>query len=125
MRHYITWHYTRALTDYWHVAKNLLWFVINFFSLPQLTKSIFAPFRRITEERGDRFSFEDLAGYVIIGIISRIIGFILRLTIILAGTAATLSLLVLIITTYVFWLIAPVALITLFVLGIKLLITPS
>ncbi len=124
LNHYTKWHYTRAIIDYWHVAQNLLWFVINFFSLPQLTRSLFAPFRRITEDRGERFSLEDLAGSILIGILSRIIGFTLRLTIIITGLAATLCLSVLIIITYVFWLTAPLTLLGLIAYGIRLLITP-
>ncbi len=74
LHHYLIWHYTRAFGEIRHVAKNLLWFVVHFFSLPQLIRSFFAPYRRMTEERGNTFNLEDLASFVIIGLISRIIG---------------------------------------------------
>lgn len=125
MQHYLSWHYSRALKEFFHVAKNLLWFIINFFSLPQLIRSLFAPFRRITEERGNRFSLEDLAGYIIIGIISRVIGFILRLTIILTGATILILLSVLFAFTYVFWLMAPLALVAMIAFGLHLLVTPK
>jgi hypothetical protein len=124
VQHYLRWHYTRAINEFWHVAKNLLWFTVNFFSLTQLIRSLFSPFRRITEERGERFNFEDLAGYVLISLISRLLGFILRSIIILSGTVATIGLGLLTLLTFVFWLIAPLVLITMIGFGIQLLITP-
>jgi hypothetical protein len=121
-QHYIHWHYATAPKELRHVAKNLIWFLINFFSLPQLTRSLFSPYRRITEERGSTFNFEDFAGYIIVNLISRIIGLILRLAIILSGLMAVLILCLLIVVTYVFWFIAPLVLLSLIIIGIRLLI---
>ncbi len=99
-----------------------MWFVVNFFSLPQLLKSLLAPYRRMTEDRGNTFSFEDLAGYIIINLISRIIGLILRLTIIVTGTFCLLLLLLVIGITYIIWLVAPAFIVACLVLGFKLLL---
>ena len=119
MHHYLVWHYTRAFGEIRHVAKNLLWFVVHFFSLPQLIRSFFAPYRRMTEERGNAFNLEDLASFVIIGLISRIIGMILRTVVILCGLAELSILLVLIVTTFVFWITAPLAIVTLIIIGLR------
>ncbi len=122
-KHYITWHYTRALREIWHVAKNLLWFVVHFFSLPQLFRAYFAPFRRITEERGRSFSFEDLAGYLIINLISRLIGFILRSVIIVSGLLSLLVLCLGILILYILWLAAPVTVLGSLLLGLSVMVT--
>ncbi len=113
LHHYLAWHYTKAFGEIRHVAKNLLWFVVNFFSLPQLIRSLFAPYKRMTEGRGNAFNLEDLASFIIIGLISRIIGTILRTTIILSGIVALIILIALIIGTFIFWLTAPLAIIVL------------
>lgn len=119
LHHYLIWHYTRAFGEIRHVAKNLLWFVVHFFSLPQLLRSFFAPYRRMTEERGNAFNLEDLASFVIIGLISRIIGMILRTVVILCGLTALTILLALIVATFVFWITAPLAIVTLIIIGFR------
>lgn len=121
--HYIIWHYSRALKEIWHVARNLMWFVVHFFSLPQLFRAYFAPFRRITEDRGQSFSFEDLAGYIIINLISRAIGFILRTVIIVCGAGCLLILCVSTFLLYLLWLAAPLTVIGSLGFGIAVLLT--
>jgi hypothetical protein len=121
LHHYILWHYTRAFPEIWHVWKNLFWFNINFFSLPQLLRSYFSPWKRMTEDRGQTFNFEDLAGFVIINLISRIIGMILRTIIITAGVIVLLLLTLGIVLTYVFWLLAPLLIVACMYYGLVLI----
>lgn len=111
LHHYLLWHYTTAFGEIWHVFKNFLWFTIHFFSLPELLRSFAAPWKRITEERGETLNFEDMASYVVINLFSRVVGMMIRSTIILCGLIALLLLCVLIIGTYIFWLFAPACLI--------------
>ena len=119
---YFRWHYTRAFMELFHVWLNFLWFIVHFFSLPQLVRSWVAPWRRITEQRGRKWSLEDLASYLIIGFISRLIGFVLRTVVILLGLVALLLFTLAGFLMYVFWLVAPFAILGLFGLGIMLLI---
>ncbi len=120
VHHYLLWHYTRAWFELFHVWRNLLWFVVHYFSLPQLMRTWVAPWRRITEPRGNTWNLEDLAGYVLIGLLSRVIGFVIRTIVI------TLGLITLLLTTlggfavYAFWTVAPVAIILLIGLGLSL-----
>ena len=85
-------------------------------------KSWFSPWKRIVEERGNKWDLEDLAGYIIVGIVSRIIGFILRTIVISLGLICLLITIIAGIVTYLFWLVAPLAIIVLLGLGIKVLI---
>jgi hypothetical protein len=118
LHHYILWHYTRAFSEILHVWTNFFWFTINFFSLPQLAKSFFSPWKRMTEERGETFSFENLASFVIINLISRIIGMILRTIIILTGIITLLLLSIGIVVTYALWITAPLLIISSLYFGI-------
>lgn len=115
---YFEWHYSTALKRIFHVWRNFFWFLVAFFSITQLLKSLFSPWKRITEERGKTFDLEDLAGFIIIGIISRFIGFILRFTIILIGLISLIILSVGLLATYVFWLAAPFLIPTIFFFGL-------
>src|SRR6056297_2397581 len=107
IRDYFVWHYTTAWLLLWGVWRNFLWFVIHFFSLPQLMRSWLAPFKRITEDRGDRYDLEDLASYVIIGFISRVIGALMRTIIILIGLIALVLTIVGGFVTYLLWALIP------------------
>lgn len=75
----------------------------------------------MTEERGDTFNFEDLAGYIIINILSRLVGMMLRTTIILIGLVALIAVFLSTVITYVFWITAPAAILVCLILGVTLL----
>lgn len=119
IHHYLLWHYTRAFYEIFHVWRNFLWFVIHVFSLPQLVRSWFAPFKRMTEGRGEAWNLEDLASYVIIGIISRIIGGFIRTIFIMLGILALAFVVAGGLGVFLFWVIAPVSIIVLITGGIS------
>lgn len=120
---YFRWHYTAALTEMFHLWLNFLWFTIHFFSLPQLARSLFAPWKRMTEGRGNAWSFEDLASFVIINFISRLIGALLRTIIIVLGLIALILMITVGVVVYVFWILAPALLLILIASGIALMVT--
>jgi hypothetical protein len=105
--HYFAWHYSSAFREMFHVWKNLLWFVFRFFSIAQLLNSWFAPWKRITVDRGETWNLEDLAGFIVVGCISRIIGFVIRTAVICLGLTCLLITLIGGIGAYIFWIIAP------------------
>lgn len=121
MNHYLLWHYSRAFLEIFHVWLNLMWFIVHFFSIPQLLGSWFAPWKRMVEDRGNKWSFEDLAGFVIIGFLSRVVGFIMRSIIIIIGLVCLITTVILGFGVYIFWLAAPLIIIGLLGFGITLL----
>jgi len=76
----------------------------------------------MTEERGNSFNFEDLAGFIIINLISRLIGMLMRTVIIVIGVTSLLVLSVGIVLTYIFWVTAPIIIVGCLYYGILLLI---
>ena len=82
---------------------------------------MFSPWKRIVEERRKSFDFEDIAGVVIIGLFSRIIGFILRSVIIIVGIFTLTALLIFLLVVYTFWLLAPAFMIGSLVYGVVLM----
>ena len=122
VHHYLLWHYSRAFLEIFHVWLNLIWFVVHFFSLPQLILSWFSPWRRMVEGRGNKWNIEDLAGFIIIGLISRIIGFILRTVVITIGLVSLLITIIGGFLVYAFWAAAPVVIIAMLGFGITLLV---
>lgn len=83
-------------------------------------RSWISPWKRITEDKGRSFNLEDLAGFVIIGFLSRFVGFIIRTAIIVLGLIALSVLVGVGFATYILWVGMPVLIITGIILGITL-----
>lgn len=114
---YIAWHYTLAFADIWRISGNYLWFVRNFFSLGLLARTLFSPWKRLTERHG-RGTGESWFGAVIINTIMRLVGFLARSFTILVGFAALLATVFAIAVFVLLWLILPAVVIFLFLAGI-------
>ena len=123
VKDYVRWHYGEAFKELFHVWCNFLWFIIHFFSLPQLSSSLIAPWKRMTEERTKGFDFETFLSYLIINLLSRVVGFILRSAVILVGLTVLLLTVLSGFSIFLFWVVAPVAIVALLALGVSLVIS--
>jgi hypothetical protein len=121
IRHYLLWHYTEAYKELFSVCKNLIWFIVHFFSIPQLLKTLFSPWRRIVEEKKKSWDIEDFASRIVVNIISRIIGAIMRLLVISAGLTCLLIMLGTSAILCVLWMALPAIIVGCFALGITYL----
>ena len=120
IHNYFVWHYTRAWWELWGVWRNYIWFVTHFFSIPQLMRSWLSPFKRITEGRGDKWSTEDFAAYIIVNILSRVVGAIVRTVVIAIGLIALLVTIAVGFFIYTVWMILPLIIIGLVGGGLSL-----
>lgn len=118
---YLRWHYGRAFGELFHLWLNFLWFVIHFFSLKELSRALFAPWRRMTEEKQRGLNFENLAAYIIVNLLSRAVGFIMRSSVLVVGLVCLTVIIVVGTLTFVLWLFLPAIAIASFVTGISLL----
>ena len=105
----------------WGVWRNYLWYIIHVFSLPQLMRSWVSPFKRVTEGRGNTLSFEDFASYIIINILSRLVGAIVRTAVIFAGLVSLLVTVLVGFVLYAVWMVLPFVIIGLVGAGLSLL----
>jgi hypothetical protein len=119
---YFLWHYTRAYKEIFHVWLNFLWFIVHFFSIPQLLRSWFAPFKRIVEERKKGFDFEDFVGSLIINLMSRIVGAIMRSILILLGLVFLSITFIAGVLVQLFWIFVPMILVGGLISSVSLLI---
>lgn len=123
MSGYFRWHYTKAFVELYLVWLNFLWFVVHFFSIPQLLTSLIAPWRRMIEQRTKGGDFEDFAGYIIINLLSRVVGAIMRSIVIICGLLCLTIVIVLGGTTLLLWVFMPALAVGSILTGIALLIT--
>ena len=104
-----------------HVFKNILWFLGHFFSLKSLTLTLFAPFKRITEEKGRSWNFEDFFGRILINLISRIIGALIRGILLLVGISSVFLSTIFGLVVYALWFLAPILVIASLATGVTYL----
>jgi hypothetical protein len=104
---YIRWHYGQALHEYIRIIRTGRDFIIYFFSVPLLLKTLFSPFKRIEEKPMRGFNIEDWVGRIIINVISRVIGFFIRATLIFSGILIFFIFMIISIFGFAFWLASP------------------
>ncbi len=121
-KNYLVWHYSMAISDFLYIWWNYFWFVNHLFSVPDVLGSLFAPFKRLSEERVSLLLHpEEFFSGLVVNMIMRIVGFLLRTTII---AAALLSFSIVIIGGLMFtalWLALPVLLVSFILNGISAL----
>lgn len=117
MTRYMAWHYAEAPRLMVEVWRNLFWFIGHLFSIAQLTRSLFSPWKRIVAERHKKWDFEDIASAILANTVSRIIGALLRTTLIVIGLVAQFCWLCFGIVFYASWFFIPIICLGLVVYG--------
>lgn len=118
---YFRWHYGKAFAELFHLWLNFLWFIIHLFSIREMFLALFAPWRRMTEQKKKGFSFENFAAYIIVNLLSRIIGFIMRGSVLLTGVICLSVTITMGALTFITWVFLPAISIATIVVGIALL----
>lgn len=117
LKDYILWHYTLAISDFFTIWKDIVWFTYNYFSIPLLLRTLFSPWKRLGEKRKGYFDFV----YIIMNLITRIYGAIFRIITILIGLIVVLFVIALGPIFLLLWIILPVVVIALLSKGISLI----
>lgn len=118
---YAQWHYTDALLLYIRILKNFWWFVVAYFSMPLLFKTLFVPYKRMIEERDGTMSSWLEAS--VINTLSRLVGFLIRLSLLIIGFLTLVFLTIGGITGYAVWLILPIIPSVLLLVGSLIIVT--
>lgn len=115
---YLIWHYTEALADWWRIVGNFIWFFFHMFSVGLLLRTLFSPFKRMEEKRKKgSLEFEDWGGAIIVNLLMRLIGFLVRSIIIVVGLVFILFTIIIGLATFILWLILPALVAFLLVFG--------
>lgn len=117
---YLIWHYTKAFRDLIIVWGNITWAVTNFFSIPLLLRTFFAPWKRM-EDEPEEGNTEDFFATALVNFLSRIVGAFVRFWIVLIGLFALVGMLAGLLVVLVVWLLAPFIALALIVFGFTLL----
>ena len=116
---WIMWHYLKMPKILAQIWKNYILFATNFFSLPLLFKTLLSPWRRNAWRYPKALDIQEYLNVFISNIFSRLMGFALRLILIVTGAIFQIFVAVAGIIAIVLWLFLPFIIIAGFYLFIK------
>lgn len=117
---FVVWYYTKAIIDMLGVWFNFMWFITHFFSIPLLFRTLFSPWKRMTDTSRSR-TIEDFFEAVVMNVMSRVFGAIVRFSLILLGFFALCLGVLGLCIALVCWLFSPLLILFSFCYGISLL----
>lgn len=106
--HYVRWHYTHGFQTFFRIWGNFIWGVEHFFGIGNLGRSLFAPWKRMTESSHGAWNFEAVAGALVVNLVSRLLGLVIRLLLIFIGAIFVLLTITFGVAALVTWLFAPI-----------------
>jgi hypothetical protein len=119
---FFEWYFTDLPKKIYQIWLNYLWFFKNYFSIEELLRSFFAPWKRIYFEKTTKgINLEEWFGNLTFNIFSRVIGMILRLFGIIIGILTELLTIIGGVLFLLLWLVFPFALIFCLVKGIQMI----
>jgi len=120
-REYLWWHYSKAIREILELEKNFLWFFWHFFSIPLLARTLFSPFRRLSEGYKKGFDPWAILESLIVNSISRLVGFFLRAAVLLMGLLVEVVLTLALGPALLLWVLLPFVVVVLFAAGLGLI----
>ncbi len=118
---YWRWHYTTAIKNIFSIWGDFIWFIWNYFSVGQLTKTLFTPWKRIHEDSPGISELFNLFTSIVITFLMRIVGAVIRTVVIAVGLLLIFIIMAGGILFLVTWIVLPVALAITFAAGVTLL----
>lgn len=104
---WVLWQFWEMPSFLAQVWKNYILFAVNYFSLPLLFKTLISPWRRNAWRYPKAIDIQEYANVFISNIFSRIIGFILRLALIIVGAVFQIFVLAAGFLAILLWLLVP------------------
>lgn len=115
---YFKWHYGRGLREFLGLAKNFLWFIAHFFSFKLFGRSLFSPWKRLGERYVGGLEITAFASTLVVNVLMRVVGFVIKTTVLCLGLASFLIALVFFVAIFVIWVFAPAILLGFLVLAV-------
>jgi len=104
---WISWHYVVALENVYLKWRDILRFNLDYFSIPFLIKTLFAPWKRYNLSLGRGFDISRITEAVVFNTFSRLMGAIMRISVIFIGLIMQLLILFFGIFIILSWILLP------------------
>jgi len=108
---FFAWYFKDVPKSILGIWRNFILFVSNYFSIILLLKTLFSPWKRISESYGRGFDFGKFISAFTLNFFSRIIGLCIRTVVIFCGILAEFFVLIIGAVFFVFWFILPLILV--------------
>ncbi len=118
---WLTWHFYEEPKQILKNWGNFLFFTFNYFSITQLIRTLFSPWRKYVDSYGRGFDFQKYIEVFIGNFMTRILGFVVRVFIIAAGLIAGVFVLIAGLTVFLLWFAIPFLVTIGFISGVYLL----
>jgi len=118
---YLVWQFLDVPRQLFSVWRNFLLFVVNYFSLPSLLKTFFAPWKKYEWSYGQGFDAKRYLEVFFSNLMSRVLGAIVRSFIVIAGLIAAIVVILLGLIIFIGWLFLPLILLAGFLFGLKII----
>lgn len=118
--YYFYWHYSFALISLVGVWWNFVVFVLNFFSVNQMIKTLFSPWYRLGERYPRSLDLEKFFTALVANTLMRLVGAVVKLVIIFTSLVVLLIVFLAGIFFFIVWLLAPVLIVAFLVFGFYL-----
>jgi hypothetical protein len=115
------WYYGEAVKNVLAAWMNFIIFALNYFSIPLLLKTLFAPWKRDITRKPRGLDMKKFFDYLVFNLISRGLGFLVRVITILIGIVFLILVVVAGAIFFVLWLVMPLVLLGLLILAICLI----
>jgi len=122
---YLLWHYTKGLRELLQNWGHVLYFTVNYFSIPNLLMTLSSPWKRMDEGAQQTINPSAILEHVIFNTLMRAVGFVLRLLTISIGLVTTAGVILAGVGLLLVWLAMPLALIVLVFAGVSFIIRPT
>lgn len=106
---YLVWHYSTGLGEVLSAWAGIHRFLFDYFSIGVLAKSLFAPYHRMQEHRSRGFDPQNIFETLVINTMMRMVGMVVRATIIALGLALELIVFAVGVVIFCFIVVLPLA----------------
>lgn len=118
---YMHWHYRYAPAALFHIWLNYMKYTEQLFSVRLHAHTLFSPWHRITDQPHKKYDLEELAASFVVNMMSRVIGFLLRTTMIISGLVTLSILTIATVPLLLIWYTAPLLVTCSILVGIMLI----
>ena len=115
------WYYGEAVKNVLTAWKNFIIFATNYFSIPLLAKTLFAPWKRDITKKPRGLNLKKCFESLSFNTISRGLGFVVRFFTIIAGIVYLILTIAIGAVFFILWLVLPFVILGLLIFGIVLL----
>lgn len=119
---YVSWLYSAGIKEYLRAWANLHWFLLHFFSIGILLRTLFVPWHRMRERGSRALDIEGALTRTAVNLILRVVGLVVRTVLLAAGLVSEIFLFISAFAAFIIFILSPILIPLMIMSGLTLLI---